>query len=120
MSERLEIKNARIESVSLGFEGHGILTAFVNLNYGGSGQGFGGYGLDCWDGVSGKRIASVAAGYFIARVLEVVGVDAWEKLPGMSVRVECEWNRIHRLGHFLEDKWFDPSAEFKSLPGIKS
>ena len=41
-----EIVNARIRSTTLGVEDHGIFTAWLNLDYGGSGQGFGGWALD--------------------------------------------------------------------------
>lgn len=114
-------KNAIIRSVSLGYEDHGILTAFVHLDYGGSGQSFGGYCLDrpmpkgAEGGKRRPRDPSDACGFFIARTLDVVGVDSWEKLEGQSVRVRCdgEFGAILALGNFLEDRWFYPRDEFK-------
>ena len=46
MSTMEEIKNAIITGTYLGIEDHGILTFWLYLDYGGSGQGFGGYQLD--------------------------------------------------------------------------
>jgi hypothetical protein len=37
----LEIKNAVIESTEITNDDHGCLSAWVHLNYGGSGQGLG-------------------------------------------------------------------------------
>ena len=45
MSTMEEIKNAIITGTYLGIEDHGILTFWLYLDYGGSGQGFGGYQL---------------------------------------------------------------------------
>jgi hypothetical protein len=53
---------------------------------------------------------------FIARVLDVVGVDSWEELPGKHIRVDHdEWGPIHRIGNIIEDKWFDPNEDLKFL-----
>lgn len=95
----MEIRNAKIESTMLGFEDHGIFTYMIHLNYGGSGQGFGGYVLG---GDYGTNT--------IKKILEVVGVDKWEDLIEKHVRVEAEFNKIHRIGNILEDEWFDPKV----------
>lgn len=97
---KTEIKNATIRNTMLGFEGHGILTAMITVDYGGSCQGFGGYRMDGGDDFLGKSIINV---------LNAVGVDSWESLKGKHVRIEKEdsWNgKIVRIGNFLEDKWF--------------
>lgn len=99
-----EIKNAKIEYTMLGLEDHGIFTATVGLDYGGSGQGFGQY---CLKGE--------AAYVFISRVLEVVGCEQWEHLPGKPCRVEAEHSKVHKIGHYLRDEWFDPVKEFEKL-----
>ena len=105
----IEERNARIESTMLGTEGHGIMTAMLTLNYGGAGQGFGGYRLDS------PRGPSAAMGLFVARVLEVVGVETWEALKDKSVRVRADYSHIHALGHYLDDKWFVPKVELARL-----
>jgi hypothetical protein len=105
------IENARITSTSLGYEDHGIMTAFVYLEGDGWGVGFGGYALDGYDKDARQRWAANGFGLeFIRAVMRVAGVEQWEKLPGKVVRVDTEGagGRALRLGHFLKDDWFDP------------
>lgn len=117
-NQNMQIQNAVVRSTNLGVEDHGIMTAWLHLDYGGGGQGFGGWALDgapAERGVGSKRTPTVYCGLFIARVLEVTGAASWEKLPGTSVRVQREdgFNgRIVGLGHYLRDEWFEPEAEF--------
>ncbi len=73
----MEIVNARIDSTMLGIEGHGIMTCMIGLDYGGSHQGFGGYGFDQQKekgNYDAGRVGTVYGCTFILRVLEVVGV----------------------------------------------
>lgn len=92
------VKNAVILSAEIFIEDHGNkLSAYVNLNYGGSGQGFGGYALD-------NSFAAV----FIRKVMEVVGVRKWEDLQGKSVRVIGDDYRIVSIGNIIKDVWFTP------------
>lgn len=117
MSERVETKNAIIEDASFNTELG--LSAFVTLNYGGSGQGFGGYLLYAppdW-GRPGevKPVQPNFAGHFIWRVLQIAGVDDWSKLKGRTVRVRATWNHVEAIGHIVKDDWFDPKAEFERL-----
>lgn len=101
MNMKTETKNATIKDTMLGFEGHGILTAMITLDYGGSCQGYGGYRMD---GGNDDFLAKSIIG-----ILNVVGVDSWESLKGKHIRVEKEdsWNgKILRIGNFLEEKWF--------------
>lgn len=102
-----EIKNAVIASVSLTKEDHGMLVANLTLDYGGSGQGFGNrclynpnFPTDDW------------AGFYLWRVMETVGVDSWEKLQGRPVRVLAHHGLVSAIGHYIEDKWFNPEEEF--------
>lgn len=98
--------NAIIESTMLGIEDHGMITCFLHLNYGGSGQGFGGYSLESMDS---KGIT------FIRKILETVGVDKWEQLKGKYVRARWEHNKCHAIGHIIEDKWFSPEEFYKGV-----
>ncbi len=112
----MKIQNAKIKSTILGYEGHGIFTCHLNLEYDGGGQAFGGYGMGGYDKKSGKQ-----SGYgseFIKRVLKVVGVEKWEDLPGKHIRVEAEHTKVHRIGNILKDEWFDPKELAEEL-GLK-
>ena len=102
--------NARIEKTMLGYEDHGILTFYLSLDYSGGGQGFGGYGLDEFDKEKDRRVGTAYGIEAIGRVLKTVGVDTWEKLPGIPVRVRQDHTKIQALGHFLRDDWLDLSA----------
>lgn len=108
-----EIRNAKIEETMLGYEDHGIMTCFLTLDYDGSVQGFGGYGLDEPKKDSkGKHIGRFGSAYgmqFIKEILEVVGVEKWEDLVGKYVRVvKPSYHEISKIGHITQDKWFDP------------
>lgn len=109
----IETKNAVITGTMLGYEDHGIMTAFLYLDYGGAGQGFGGYGLDSYDKDMEERIAHKACGHFIKRVLEITKKEKWEDLKGVSIRVKAERGKVHEIGNYLEDIWFNPGKELK-------
>ena len=97
----METKNAIIESTFLGMEDHGILTYFLQLNYGdSSSQGFGGYNCAIGD----------VLGASVKRILQICEVTQWEKLKGKIVRVQVEPGKmIQKIGHPLKEMWFDPS-----------
>lgn len=117
----METRNAVIESTKLGPEDHGIFTAYLTLNYGGSGQGFGGYALDRHNGNRGASSERVGTAYgmeFIRRVMATVGVEKWEDLKGKHVRARMEHDKVHAIGHIIEERWFYPAADlvqFKNL-----
>ncbi len=87
---------ARIDSTSLGWEDHGILTAYLHCSWPGGGVGVGGFCLDSPKG----RAARDAGDYgrkgtaygldHLMRLMETVGVERWEKLPGQQVIVLFE------------------------------
>lgn len=84
-----DLKIAKITKLNLGYEDHGILTAFLDLEYGGgAGQGAGGYELDTYNG--DVRVPSAKCGAFVMGVLRACGVDAWEKLPGRTIYAVIE------------------------------
>ena len=105
------VANALIESTMLGFEDHGCMVLFLHLKYAGAGQGFGGYGLDepihDANGNFLHRQGHAFGMELIKRILETVGVDSWEKLPGKYVRADHEDSKVHRIGHIIEDRWLD-------------
>lgn len=91
-----EIQNAKITGTELGITDRGP-SFWVSVDYGGSGQGFGGY-----------RLGGTFTDYVIFGILKAVGVDSWEKLKGTPVRVKGSHDGIEAIGHYLEDKWFNP------------
>lgn len=107
--EQAEIKNAKITSVRFGKEDHGIMTCYVMLDYGGSGQGFGGYAFDRWDATLNRRVGAAYGMEWMMRLFKVLEVQELQELIGMPVRVESTYTKIHRIGHFIKDQWFDPS-----------
>ena len=105
----MEIKNAVIESTSLGRHDRAHLDAYLYLDYGGSGQGFGGYSL-FRDGTESNY-----AGLFITKCLEIADVDEWVELKGRTIRVEIRDGLIYKIGHIVKDTWFCPKEDFKTL-----
>ncbi len=111
MSTTIEIKNAVIESATLSFEDRGFLDCSLTLDYGGSGQGFGGYALYLPKSWKHHDLKSLA-GHFIFRVMEVAGVVNWDQLKGRTIRVKAEHSKIHAIGHIVKDDWFCPAEDF--------
>ena len=109
-----EIKNAIIKSTDLSISDHGLLSGWIFLDFGGSGQGFGGYTLYLPKSFKLHKLES-PAGHFIFRVLQVAGVGHWNDLPGKTVRVKGDRGSIEAIGHFVKDDWFNPSEDFKDL-----
>ncbi len=112
----IEIRNAIIQSASINDSERGLLTAWLHLDYGGSGQGFGGYALYLPKSFSHHRLLS-HAGHFIWRCMEIADVSSWEKMAGKTIRVKLDkgglGGRILAIGHIVKDDWFDPSEDFK-------
>ena len=111
----IPIKNAVIKGTMLGIEDHGIMTCFLNLDYGGSGQSFGGYSLDGFNESEDKRVGTAWGMEFIRRVLEVLDVDSWEKIKGTHCRVKADHGKVYRIGHIIKDQWFDPKQDLEYL-----
>ena len=110
----MEIKNAVIESVSLSNDDHGCLSAWLHLNYGGSGQGFGGHALYLPKSFKHHGGPNYA-GHFIFRCLEIAGVGEWSRLPGKTVRAKADHGKVYSIGHIIEDDWFEPDSDFEEM-----
>ena len=77
------IKNARIKSTMLGREDRGIMTFMIFIEFDTCvACGVGGYALDRYDKESKTRVFRAESMEAISKLLEVVGVDKWEDLPG--------------------------------------
>lgn len=107
--ETLKIRNAKIRSVSLQFVKGSLLDLSVTLDYGGETQSYGGYVL----GNKSKSLGDRCDGFgidVVMTLLEVIGVDCWEKLVGQPCRAEVGSNgfgMVQRVGNHLKDEWLD-------------
>jgi len=110
----METKNAIITHASITNADHGVLSAWLTLDYGGSGQGFGGYSLYLPKSFKHHNHAGPNyAGHFIWRVMEIAGVERWDQLVGTTIRVKAEHSGVHAIGHIVKDDWFCPSDDFR-------
>lgn len=83
-------KIGKIEKTFLGYEDHGIFTASLEINYGGSFQSIGGYRLDEPNSVTGKAHGTAEGLDFITHVIKVAGVNKWEDVKGRTILVLFE------------------------------
>jgi hypothetical protein len=116
MTDKLayETVNAVIESADITNDDHGLLSAWLTLDYGGCGQGFGGYSLYLPKSFTHHTLES-PAGHFIFRVMEIAGVNHWRDLPGKTIRVKKSFSEVFAIGHIIKDDWFSPSDDFSVL-----
>jgi hypothetical protein len=110
-----DIRNAIVKSVSLSSADHGCLSAWLHLDYGGSGQGFGGYNLFVPDRPDSTISHANYAGHFIWRCMEVAGVTEWKDIPGKTIRVRGTHAGIEAIGHVIKDLWFCPRDELSKM-----
>lgn len=82
----------REKSASLEIQRGFILSGMITCDYGGSGQGFGGYSLYLGRVATHHEMLS-CAGHWIYRCLEVAGVEKWIEMPGKTIRVRRENGR---------------------------
>jgi hypothetical protein len=109
----METKNSIIRSADISIE-RGCLSAWLHLDYGGSGQGFGGYVLYVSKSSKHHNMRTVA-GHFIHRVLEIADVTRWADLPGKTIRAVSDQASVKKIGHITKDDWFNPSSDFKNV-----
>lgn len=109
----MEIKNAIIKSTRITISRAGFLSAWLDLDYGGSGQGFGGYALyatKSWENVD--NCGRNYAGHFISRRMQIAEVETWDQLVGKNIRVRGDHSGIDSIGHILKENWFSPKNDF--------
>lgn len=102
--EKYVWKNALISGTHLGFEDHGILTFSLSLDFGGTGQGFGGLGLSHED-KNGNTVIETKVGEIIFAILKTVGAETWEQLKFKYVRagIDRESGLIRAIMHITDD-----------------
>ena len=114
--ENIRIENAKITSTSISMADHGVLTFDIALEGDGWGVFYGNYvighgylGADEFSAENGDGLVAMM------HIMNTVGVDKWESLPGKFVRVENKgWGKsVTKIGHLIEDKWFDIDKFFK-------
>lgn len=106
----IETKNAVIKSVRISNADHGCLSIWLDLDYGGSGQAFGGFSL--FRNGKTHKDSGARCGHFIDRVLKVAGVTNWDQVAGKTIRVLADHSSIEGIGHIVEDIWFRPKVDF--------
>lgn len=110
----MEIRNAIIKNARITKADHGVLTAWLDLDYGGMGQGFGGYVLYLPEGCKYHSVWGMA-GHFIYRVLQIADVERWDQLPGKTIRVKQDHCSVRAIGHIINDDWFCPKKDFEGV-----
>lgn len=114
MDSEFEIKNAVIESADITTRDRGFLDCWLTLDYGGSGQGFGGWTLYLPKSWKHHKVESVA-GHHIFRIMEIAGVEKWDQLVGKTIRVKANHSKIHAIGHIVKHDWYCPEDDFKRV-----
>jgi hypothetical protein len=117
----MTIHNAKITSTFLGMEDHGIMTFFVHLEWPGAGIGYGGYGLDGYSGEGKPRLGSGHGYQAIRHIIETIGAKSWEDLKNKLCRIDFDdgpgiSGKISRIGHIMEEKWFDLASYMRDDP----
>lgn len=102
MKKRNDVEiNGTIESTMLGIE-HGSLTYFLHLTCGDGGvQGAGGINLSGYE----------KCAEYLEKLLSTVGVSEWSLLRGKHVRFVRSGGVITKVGHIVEDRWFNVVPE---------
>ena len=105
----MTIEKVRITSTSISMADHGILCISFVIEGNGWGcnvgqwlNGVGHLGAHKWKG-NGSAIVAMM------KIMDTVGVERWEDLPGNLIRVKSEGrgSTIDEIGNINEDKWFN-------------
>lgn len=86
-----------ITSTRLGYEGHGILTTSLAVEWQNGGVSAGGYVLDRPRDIDSHDYTRTGTAYgldFILRTIETLGVESWEQIKGKQVIVLFEGESI--------------------------
>lgn len=91
-----EVENARIKSIWIGIEFHGVPVINIELQGKSWVQGTGSFDL------RGMDFASA-----LESLLRITERDSLRESEGQPVRIERDDVMILRLGHLFEEKWMD-------------
>lgn len=113
----IEEKNAKINHTFLGFEDHGFFTLYLHLDYGGSGQGAGGFILNVSSDSKNQPTDARLVRLFkiIEKILKIVGVEEWEKLPGKHIKVKADYSKVYAIQNILGGEWLDFNEYFEGV-----
>lgn len=116
----MEIKNAKISSTMLGREDHGIMTFMIYIDACGFACYVGRYCLDEFNPATQTRVFREESMEVISKILEVVGVDKWEDLPGKYIRIEYNGfgSTVTKIGNIIEEKWLDLEEFFRNEDNV--
>ncbi len=113
-----ETINAVIESATIDTGDRNLLTIWLQLSYGGSSQGFGGYSLYLPKSYKHFTNTGDFAGHFIFRCMEIAGVGQWKNIVGKTIRVvrgKGLGGDVISIGHIVKDDWFTPKEDFEKM-----
>ena len=85
MREDSKRELGKVESIYFGREGHGIMTFWVHLDFGDSGQGFGGIVLDKYNEKTKEREGTAHGMDLYMQLLDFFGVEELHKAKGTAV-----------------------------------
>lgn len=109
-----KIENAKIRSVDLSMEDHGVLCLEMSLDANTFGVVFGGMVLGKGY-VGAKEFSSYPhASEYLMQIMDVVGCSRFNDMEGKYIRVATDgWgNPVRIIGNIIEDKWFDADSFF--------
>ena len=110
MNNREEI--GRVSRLTIEREDHGILTCNIAIDFGGSGQGYGGYSLDGPAPDRKGRAPTLFAGAVLLHLVDFFGGDL-DKAKGTPVVVYREGGMIQRIARLACDR--GAVLDFKAL-----
>jgi len=105
-----EVRNAIILDAHIAWD-RGWLTGWLDVDLGGGQKTqWGGLSLFKQNGNAAEHMGFM--GHWVDRVLRVVGVGNWSQVRGKAIRVGLIGQSVVKVGHVVDELWFDPSVEF--------
>jgi len=105
-------KLGKVSSVFFGFEDHHILTMSIMLDFGGTGQGFGGYVLDTYSEEKKMRVGTASGTDFVLKILNLFEVKHLDAIVGKPVFALYDTNEYTGKIVGLKTPAFDGARTF--------